>query len=183
MRSKSQFLFTVGLIIVLAIIWYVRERQKQDVEPTNNGANSEVNQDVRSDRNLQIDKDMQIDWKPKGGSAIDAQSGETKILTAFKNRKSDVMVEGEAVVHKNLNDDTVGDKHQKMILKLASGHTILLAHNIDLAPRVPADEGDKIEFKGEYEYSEQGGVLHWTHDDPGKRHADGWIRHDGRTYK
>ena len=93
------------------------------------------------------------------------------------------MVSCTAVVKKNLPDDNVGSRHQKMILRLPSGHTVLLAHNIDLAKRVPADEGDTLEVRGEYEYSEQGGVLHWTHHDPAGRHEDGWIRHDGVTYE
>jgi hypothetical protein len=112
-----------------------------------------------------------------------ATPGEQAIISAFQARESNVMVEGTATVKKILPDDNVGSRHQKMILRLPSGHTLLLAHNIDLAPRVPADEGDNLDFKGEYEYSEQGGVLHWTHHDPGGRHPAGWLRHEGSTYE
>jgi hypothetical protein len=93
------------------------------------------------------------------------------------------MVTLHAVVKKNLPDDNVGSRHQKMILELPSRHTVLLAHNIDLAKRVPARQGDTIRVKGEYEYSEQGGVLHWTHLDPAGRHEGGWIEHDGQRYQ
>ena len=112
-----------------------------------------------------------------------ASPGEAAIISAFQARQSDILVEGAAIVKKILPDDNIGSRHQKMILKLPSGHTLLLAHNIDLAPRVPADEGDSIEFKGEYEYSEQGGVLHWTHHDPGRRREGGWLRHRGKKYE
>jgi len=110
-------------------------------------------------------------------------SGEQEILDAFQARESDVMVQVTVTVKKILSDDNTGDRHQKAILRLSSGHTVLLAHNIDLANRVPYDEGDSIEVKGEYEYTQQGGVIHWTHHDPGRRHEDGWIRHNGQTYK
>lgn len=114
---------------------------------------------------------------------VDLRGGEQAILDAFRQRRSNVIVTGRATVKKLLPDDNVGDRHQKMILRLPSGHSLLLAHNIDLADRIPVDEGDKIEFSGEYEYSEQGGVLHWTHHDPRGRHPGGWIRLNGTQYE
>ncbi|MDN5691292.1 MAG: DUF3465 domain-containing protein, partial [Acinetobacter sp.] len=57
-------------------------------------------------------------------------------------------------------------------------------HNIDLAPRIDnLRKGDTVEFFGEYEYSNQGGVMHWTHHDPKRRHQDGWLKHNGKTYQ
>ena len=114
-------------------------------------------------------------------SAEDA--GEQAILDAFRTAQSDVMVRSAATIVKLLPDDNDGSRHQKMILRLPSGHTLLLAHNIDLAERVPADEGDQLEFYGEYEYTEKGGVIHWTHHDPRGRHPDGWLRHQGQEYR
>ena len=107
----------------------------------------------------------------------------SEILSAFSSRRSDVQVRGSGIVKRTLPDDNEGSRHQKFILSLANGHSVLVAHNIDLAPRIPAlNRGDRIEFYGEYEWSEQGGVLHWTHDDPGGRHKNGWLKHEGITY-
>jgi hypothetical protein len=60
---------------------------------------------------------------------------------------------------------------------------VLVAHNVDLAPRVPLESRDIVEIKGEFEWNERGGVLHWTHADPRARHEGGWIRHEGKEYQ
>ncbi len=106
------------------------------------------------------------------------------IVSAFQNQQSDILVSGTGVVIRNLPDDTQGSRHQKFILKLASGQTLLIAHNIDLAPRInDLREGDSVDFKGEYEWNSRGGVVHWTHHDPAGRHEDGWLKHKGITYQ
>ncbi|MGR5173620.1 DUF3465 domain-containing protein [Vibrio owensii] len=103
---------------------------------------------------------------------------------AYQSHQSDVQVRGSGVVIRVLRDDNVGSRHQKFILKLESRQTLLVAHNIDLAPRVAnLNVGDRIEFNGEYEWNSKGGVLHWTHHDPQGRHEGGWLKHNGRTYQ
>lgn len=106
------------------------------------------------------------------------------VLNAFNNRQSDVQVQGEGVVTKVLPDDLDGSRHQRFILKLDDGLSLLVAHNIDLAPRIKKlRKGDTVTFYGEYEWNSKGGVLHWTHDDPGGRHIDGWLKHGDQTYQ
>ncbi|MGB7511554.1 MAG: DUF3465 domain-containing protein [Pelodictyon phaeoclathratiforme] len=106
------------------------------------------------------------------------------IANAFTNRLSNLQVSGEGVVIKLLPDDQSGSQHQKFIVRLANGQTLLVAHNIDLAPRVSGlTKGDTVMFSGEYEWSAKGGLLHWTHRDPDGSHPSGWIRHHGRTYQ
>lgn len=103
---------------------------------------------------------------------------------AFKQRQSNLQISGSGIVSKTLPDDNKGSRHQRFILKLSSGQTLLVAHNIDLAPKIKGlKKGDAVEFYGEYEWSEQGGVIHWTHHDPNKRHADGWLKHNNKIYQ
>lgn len=75
-----------------------------------------------------------------------------------------------------LPDDRQGSPHQRFLLRVDSGTTVLVAHNLALAPRVPLMPGDSVELRGEYEWNAKGGVIHWTHPDPDGRHEDGWIR-------
>ena len=103
---------------------------------------------------------------------------------AYQTKESNVQVRSTGVVIKLLPDDNSGSRHQKFILKLARGHTVLVAHNIDLAPRITSiKNGDSVEFYGEYEWNSKGGVVHWTHQDPSGKHQDGWLRHNGTLYE
>lgn len=106
------------------------------------------------------------------------------LARAFEQRLSNIQVEGQGVVLRLLSDDNDGRRHQRFILELASGQTLLISHNIDLAQRVVGlRKGDAVSFYGEYDWNEKGGVIHWTHHDPRKRHPAGWIKHDGRIYQ
>lgn len=106
------------------------------------------------------------------------------LKAAYQHELSDVQVRGVGRVVRILRDDNSGSRHQKFILKVGAGHTILIAHNIDLAPRIAGiKKGDTVEFYGEYEWNAKGGVVHWTHHDPAKRHVGGWLQHKGRRYE
>lgn len=119
-------------------------------------------------------------------SAISTQgfSAGQPISSAYETKTSDVQVSNTGIVVKLLSDDNKGVRHQRFILKLSSGQTILIAHNIDLAPKIDVISiGDSIEFYGEYEWNAKGGVVHWTHHDPAGRHEGGWLKHNGVLYE
>jgi len=106
-----------------------------------------------------------------------------KIFDAFNNHESNIQVIGIGVVSRILDDDTRGIKHQKFIIELSSEQTLLISHNIDLALRINTLMiGDEIEFYGEYEWNTKGGVVHWTHHDPKRKHINGWLIHNGYMY-
>lgn len=110
--------------------------------------------------------------------------GSGSLRAAFNNRQSDVQIQGSGIVVKSLPDDLEGSRHQKFILKDNSGQTVLFAHNIDLAPKIEGlRKGDRVDYYGEYEWNDRGGVIHWTHGDPRGRHASGWLKHKGKTYQ
>ena len=99
---------------------------------------------------------------------------DSPIGRAFARGTSDVQVDGEGTVIRVLPDDVDGSRHQRFIVQLASGQTLLITHNIDLAPRIAGLKvGDSVGFNGEYVWNEKGGVIHWTHHDPQGRHVAG----------
>ena len=106
-----------------------------------------------------------------------------ELLAARDSGKTHQWVTGRARVLKTLRDDLEGSKHQRWLIKPARGWTVKISHNIDIAPRVPLKAGDEFEYHGRYEVGEHGAFVHWTHRDPGKRHAGGWIRYRGKTYR
>ena len=117
-------------------------------------------------------------------SSATVAAGNDALAVAFARQQSKVQLHGQGRVQKTLPDDNQGSRHQRFILKLDSQHTVLVAHNIDLAPRLDALEvGDRVRFAGEYEWNERGGVLHWTHRDPRGQHPGGWLELRGRRYE
>ena len=116
---------------------------------------------------------------PGQASSVNAALGSTdeQLAWLFETRQQGVYVTGAGTVERLLSDDTEGSQHQRFILRLASGQTLLVAHNIDIAPRVePLAVGDEVYFAGIYEYNSEGGVIHWTHHDPNGIHTSGYLR-------
>lgn len=102
----------------------------------------------------------------------------------FARQAKDEMVDGEGRVIRLLADDNQGSRHQRFLVEIENGQTLLFAHNIDLAPRIDTLKvGDEVGFRGEYSYNIKGGIVHWTHLDPRNRHEAGWIKHNGITYQ
>jgi len=129
----------------------------------------------------------QTGFIPQGREASTSASTDIAVSTleaAYEHQQSNVQVRGSGRVSTVLADDNDGSRHQRFIVRLGSGQTVLIAHNIDLASRVDSlAVGDTVQFYGEYEWNSKGGVVHWTHRDPEHRHVDGWIKHKGRMYQ
>ena len=84
----------------------------------------------------------------------------------FDRRDMSEWIEGTGTVRRLLNDDNDGSRHQPFVLDMRNGQSLLIAHNIDLAKRISVGMGDKVSFRGMYEWNELGGLVHWTHHDP-----------------
>ena len=92
-------------------------------------------------------------------------------------------IESAGLVKKLLPDDNSPSRHQRFILDMRNGQTLLIAHNLDLAVRVPLGLGDRIRFRGLYEWNELGGLVHWTHADPMQVEEGGYIKYRTKVYE
>lgn len=102
----------------------------------------------------------------------------------YQKRHHQQQITGSGKVIKLLADDNKGSRHQRFILRLVNGQTLLVAHNIDLAPYLKSVQvGDTVTFSGEYIWNDKGGILHWTHHDPKGRHPGGWLKHNNELYQ
>lgn len=121
---------------------------------------------------------------PNQSLTSSSSAADKAISSAYQAQQSGVQVGGEGVVDRVLTDDDDGSRHQRFILRLASGQTLLIAHNIDIAPRIEAlRSGDRVAFYGQYEWNAEGGVMHWTHHDPDGQHVSGWLKYNGMVYQ
>ncbi|MDH3337154.1 MAG: DUF3465 domain-containing protein [Gammaproteobacteria bacterium] len=102
--------------------------------------------------------------------------------TLYAKIDTERWIEDRGSVRRLISDDNDGSRHQRIIVQLGNRQTLLIAHNIDLAPRVPAGLGDRLGFRGMYEWNELGGLVHWTHHDPLGVEEGGWIRYRRRVY-
>jgi hypothetical protein len=105
-------------------------------------------------------------------------------LSAFESRARGRIITVNGEVERILADDRDGSPHQRFIIRTPGGVSLLVAHNLDLAPRLEGlGAGEVVTVLGEYEWNEKGGVMHWTHDDPQGKHITGYIEWRGRRYQ
>lgn len=162
------------LLVVLVVYGYASysERNSDSAEARN------------TENTLQESSLSATSQTSRNTESAQVNDSDSEFFKAYESRTSNLQIEGSGRVVTLLSDDNDGSRHQRFIVRLNSGQTLLVAHNIDLAQRIDSlAEGDSIRFYGQYEWNEKGGVIHWTHNDPSGSHVAGWIEHKGKRYQ
>lgn len=106
------------------------------------------------------------------------------VRRAFEQRAEKVELTITGIVDRVLSDQTgPSGPHERFIVRLPDvSLTVLVEHNLSIAPRVPVSAGESIVARGEYIWNAQGGLLHFTHHDPQRSHEAGYIVYAGKRY-
>lgn len=162
MRQTRKILLWLGV----ALLFFYLGRESQQTAPTEASTTAPENS---------------AQGHPPRNTSTNSPSAITR---AFQQQQSDIPVQGTGQIIKELAEDNNGSRHQRILIRMPDGLSIMIAHNIDLAPRIEGIQAEqRIEFKGEYAWNPKGGVVHWTHHDPSGRHPDGWLKYQSRTYR
>lgn len=106
-----------------------------------------------------------------------------RLKRVYGKEDTGTWIEESGIVRRLLSDDNDDSRHQRFVLDLRNGQTVLIAHNIDLADRIPLGLGDRIRFRGMYEWNDLGGLVHWTHRDPLGIEDGGYVKYRTRVYR
>ncbi len=105
-------------------------------------------------------------------------------LYAGQGSKTEVFVKG--TVQRVLGDSQgPSGVHEGYLLQLRHGCDVLarIETNETLTGHIPLHNGESVEVKGEYEYTPEGGVIHWTHRARNGRHINGYVYAGGKYYQ
>lgn len=193
-KGKRPVWMTALLVVGAVLIWYAQQKGwiTKNEGGRNAGPVATIPEPPRS-------SPRSAPASPSAASDDDSSENDTSLTAAerankpavntssiddlFKKNRDLVWVEGTLTVTKQLRDDDDPPRHQRFIAETPDGHEVMVAHNIDLSDRVPAKEGDTIEVRGEYVWTDQGGKVHFTHKPQYGKFQGGWIDHRGTRYE
>jgi Protein of unknown function (DUF3465) len=74
-------------------------------------------------------------------------------------------------------------EHEAFRVRCDDGAKVEIVDNVDIAPPVPVNPGDRIVVQGELvPRGSHGPLVHYTHHDPQGTHVGGFIDWNGRRY-
>jgi hypothetical protein len=121
---------------------------------------------------------------PSPAATAGVPTDNAAVKAAFERHAENVELTASGAVDRVLSDqDGPSGPHERFIVRLPDvGMTLLVEHNLSIAPRVPVAVGEPVVVRGEYVWNAQGGLMHFTHHDPARSHEGGYIVYGGKRY-
>jgi hypothetical protein len=121
-------------------------------------------------------------WTKWSESSYELHRGVAAIEQAHLRRQNKIMVEVSGRVVRFLADGKGSNPQQRFVINLSNDHQLQVLHSLRHSERVPISISDEVTVRGEYRWTEPGGVILWTYWDHGARKRHGWIEHQGTRY-
>lgn len=122
-------------------------------------------------------------WQSRPGSDYEVELGFAILEDAFYDRRDGFMAEVSGTVTRVLAANPNDPTYQRFIIRLENGQSILIVHNQAAGNTVPVAIDDRVTVRGEFEWSETGGLLKNTHMDLSPKRRHGFVEHDGKRYQ
>ncbi len=119
------------------------------------------------------------------GCAANDTPNDAAVCYAYRHAGSHVEVVADGTVTRVLGvAPGIRSPHEGFLMKIGSGCDLVVRveANTDFAGTFPLTRGDRVVVKGEYEFYQLGGVIHWTHRDPRGIHPDGFVETGGQRH-
>lgn len=120
-------------------------------------------------------------WSSMPGYEL--ETGLWVVEDAYIKHHSNMMVEVSGEVVRLLSDEKGNDPAQRFVIVLTNGQRVILIHDLRQAERIPVKIKDAVTARGEYIWTEPGGMIRGTHWDPYPTRLHGWIEHEGIRYE
>ncbi|HET9030097.1 MAG TPA: DUF3465 domain-containing protein [Candidatus Aquilonibacter sp.] len=121
-----------------------------------------------------------------GGSVGNDPPNNKRICDAYGGQLTNGEVVADGTVRQILGErrGRSGD-HEGYLIQLGGDCDLVLKveTNTDITGPIPLRPGERVVVKGVYIYNPMGGLIHWTHHDPGGRHEGGFVKAGGLLYQ
>lgn len=122
-------------------------------------------------------------WHDQPGSGYEVEVGFAPVEQAFHDGRTEFMIEVSGTVTRVLTIDRKDPSTQKFVVRLENGQSLVVIHDRVKAGEVPVSVGDPVTVRGKYIWSETGGSVQDTQNDPSTERRHGWVKHKGKRYR
>lgn len=118
---------------------------------------------------------------PAATNASEAFVSNAALAQAYQQRLSGLQL---SVSGKITHVFPVSGNYQKFIVQLNADQSVVVIHNRALGSSIDGLViGETIEVFGEYQWTEEGGIIQRTHQDPMSHRQAGWVKYKDRIYR
>lgn len=124
-----------------------------------------------------------LGWTWHSLPGYDFEPGVHVVEQAFYAKQSNLMVEVDGEVVRTIRPGAGNRGYQEFQMRMPNGQLILVVHEHAHDKQVPVTERDQVKVRGNYQWTELGGVIRGTQRDPSMQRRHGWIEHKGKRYQ